>query len=113
MYTGNILGKQHLHFSTQCLTTNLRYIEQFSIIHVRIGLKFEILHKIEAKQIMNRAYSWNLFQVAKLTLSFIILTAQGDFAQKKKALEPCHIGIHLIGLSDTFQMNTNVTGFQW
>ena len=34
------------------------------------------------------------------------------FEKSLKWLEPWHIGTHLIELSESFQMNTNMTGFR-
>ena len=62
-------------------------------------------------------FQWCLMSAKMVHLSLMLLVA--NFANTKwgkevgKWLKPCHMGTHLKVLSESFPMNTNVTGFRW
>ena len=58
-----------------------------------------------------------LVTLYSLTLYYMLLVAnlanKNDAEKAEKRLKPLHMGTHLRALSESYPMNTNMTGFRW
>ena len=58
-----------------------------------------------------------LVTLYSLTLYYMLLVAnlanKNDAEKAEKRLKPLHMGTHLGALSESYPMNTNMTGFRW